>query len=733
MHAGGFAPIADFLAAIHPDDLTIVTEKIRRTLENDTQFRAEYRIRHHDGDIWVIAQGKVERNEHREPTGWSGVILDVTERRRSGERNTSVLKAAMDAIISMDHHGHIIEWNPAAEKTFGYTREEAIGREMADLIIPPGLRSSHRAGLTKYLATGVGPVIGTRLEITAIRRSGEEFPVDLSITRIGDDNPPSFTGFLRDISDRKRSEEALRLSEARFRALFDSMDEGFCIVEMIYDEKGKPVDYRFLEANPTFDRHTGFQKAVGRTIRELVPNHDEHWFEIYGAVAATGEPKRFVNEAKAMGRWYDVYAFRISGPDGHRVAILFTDITSRKRDEAEREQLLQSERAARGEAERASRMKDDFLATLSHELRTPLNAILGWSQIMETNPTDTETVAEGVSVISRNARVQTQMIEDLLDMSRIISGKLRLDVKRVDLAEVVTAAIESVAPSAAAKSLRIERVLDPIAGPVSGDPSRLQQVVWNLLTNAVKFTPKGGKVQVVVERVNSHVEITVSDTGQGIKPEFLPFVFDRFRQADASTTRRFGGLGLGLSIVKQIVELHGGTVRVKSSGEGKGSSFTVNLPLSIARLEENWGKAFDQKAPESDPADEVELTGVKVLFVDDDPDARHMGKRILSDRKAEVILASSAVEALSIVQEQRPDVIVSDIGMPDADGYEFIRKVRQLPAHAGRDTPAAALTAFARSEDRRKALGAGYQSHIVKPVEPAELVMVVASLIRRPK
>ena len=302
--------------------------------------------------------------------------------------------------------------------------------------------------------------------------------------------------------------------------LFESMDEGFCVVEMLYDETGIPVDYRFLETNPTFDKHTGFHHAGGRTIRELVPDHDAHWFEMYGAVAATGEPKRFVNEAKAMGRWYDVYAFRVGAADSHRVAILFTDITDRKRAEAERELLLESEKTARANAEHASRMKDEFLATLSHELRTPLNAILGWSQILASGQHRQGRSKQGLRTIERNARAQTQIIEDLLDMSRIISGKVRLDVQRIELSPVVQAAVDTVRPAADAKGVRLQIVLDPMTGLVSGDPNRLQQVFWNLLTNAVKFTPKGGRVQVLLESVNSHLEVNVIDTGEGISPEF---------------------------------------------------------------------------------------------------------------------------------------------------------------------------------------------------------------------
>jgi signal transduction histidine kinase len=395
----------------------------------------------------------------------------------------------------------------------------------------------------------------------------------------------------------------------------------------------------------------------------------------------------------------------------------------------ERTRLLESERAARAAAERTSRVKDEFLATLSHELRTPLNAILGWSQIMERGKMDAETIAEGVAIISRNARAQTRLIEDLLDMSRIVSGKLRLDVAPVNVAEVVAAAVEAVKPSADAKAIVVATTLDERAGLVAGDASRLQQVLGNLLTNAVKFTPRAGRVHVRLERADAHVEIVVSDTGQGIKADFLPFLFERFRQADASTTRRHGGLGIGLAVAKQIVELHGGTVRAESDGEGQGSTFTVSLPLAMARLAAAAPAADDELA--IGPRGSVDLNGVKVLYVDDDADARLTGERILFERDALVTLAASAREALDLLRRERPDVLISDIGMPDLDGYELIRRVRELSCEEGGETPAAAVTAFARSEDRRRALLAGYQSHLAKPVEPEELITVVASLAGR--
>jgi CheY-like chemotaxis protein len=379
-------------------------------------------------------------------------------------------------------------------------------------------------------------------------------------------------------------------------------------------------------------------------------------------------------------------------------------------------------------------MKDEFLATLSHELRTPLNAILGWSQILRTRDHKDEEITEGLEVIERNTRVQTQLIEDLLDMSRIISGKIRLDVQQVDLQDVVKAAVASVRHSADAKGIRLQVVLDPLAGPVRGDPGRLQQCFWNLLSNAVKFTPRGGRIQVSLERVNSHLEVCVVDNGEGIKPEFLPHLFERFRQADATTTRRHGGLGLGLSIVKHLIELHGGNVRAKSAGEGQGATLVIELPIMVVQPPEAQTRREHPRSPTltAAPVDHPFLDGITVLAVDDEPDARNLIKRVLEDCGAKVIQAASAQEALELVIRERPDMIVSDIGMPGEDGYAFIKKVRALRPDEGGRTPAAALTAFARAEDRTRALRAGYQTHVAKPVEPTELTAVVASLaIRR--
>jgi PAS domain S-box-containing protein len=397
---------------------------------------------------------------------------------------------------------------------------------------------------------------------------------------------------------------------------------------------------------------------------------------------------------------------------------------------AEREQLLQSERYARSEAERLGHMKDEFLATLSHELRTPLNAIQGWATLLRQRDVTPEDRTRGLEAIDRNVRAQAQIVSDLLDMSRIISGKIHLEVQLISLHEVINNAIESVRASADAKKIRIRTLLDSSVGFVRGDPNRLQQILWNLLSNALKFTPAGGRVQVILERVNSHVELVVEDTGVGIAPEFLPFVFERFRQADAALTRRHGGLGIGLSIVKTLVELHGGSVRVKSAGENQGASFAIALPVSHVTEQE---VERSQRLPVlNDPLEAIELPRLDettLLIVDDEPDGRQLMVRILEGRGAKVTAVAGGAAALELLKSQEFDILVSDIGMPDLDGYELMRRVRLLDSNREGPIPAIAVTAYARAEDRQRSLLAGYQMHLAKPIEARELVAGIASLL----
>ncbi|MBD2102542.1 ATP-binding protein [Leptolyngbya sp. FACHB-261] len=520
---------------------------------------------------------------------------------------------------------------------------------------------------------------------------------------------------------------------------------------------------QILATNPAFSKMLGLPRQIpqGRTIFELATNPPDQVKQYLRNCSSSremvlGSLTLRANDGETCLYRCEGAAIQPSSPESPALILLrlknresassrFTllnkkinelakEIRQRQRVEEERTQLLVQEQKARAEAENLNRLKDEFLSTVSHELRTPLNAILGWSKILQTNRANEATVNRALETIERNARSQAQLIDDLLDISRIITGQLRLNVRTVELLPVIEAAIDTVRPAADAKNLRLQLVLDPAAGPVLGDPERLQQIVWNLFSNAIKFTPKRGRIQVCLQRINSHVEIVVADTGQGISAEFLPYVFERFRQADSSITRSFGGLGLGLAIVRQLVELHGGTVHAESPGEGQGATFTVKLPLMAVGPAAIEPERVHPTVGGSVPFDcSPRLDGLRVLIVDDDADIRDLLTYTLEVCGAEVMVAASADEAISLLTTSSTPlhILISDIGMPDEDGYALLRRIRALkPEHGGR-IPAIALTAYARTQDRMAALLAGFQSHVAKPVEPAELIAVIANLAGR--
>jgi signal transduction histidine kinase/DNA-binding response OmpR family regulator len=647
---------------------------------------------------------------------------------------------------------------PHATKLFGPTfRGEGVIR-IADVLqdpryaqnpphkgMPPGhlpVRSYLAAPVTSRTGEVLGGLFFGHPEPGIFTERAERIAAGLaSQAAVAIDNARLYGQSQREVAERKQAEESVLRRETQLRALFDQAPMGIFLVD---------ADLVFRHVNPLAVPALGSvatEPKVGTSLRDrlasVLPKEEaQSIIDRYLHTLATGEPFRapeYPNTYYDPGRtsYFDWQIHRLPLPDGTSgVVCYFTDISEHVRSRqalAESEDrlrsILESERAARGEAERAGRMKDEFLATLSHELRTPLNAIIGWTHLLRKAPPTQAQMEQGLVVIDRNARMQAQLISDLLDMSRIISGKMRLDVQRVELPVVIEAALEAVRPAADAREVRLQSVLEPINDIVHGDPARLQQIVWNLLSNAVKFTGKGGRVQIVLARVNSHVEITISDTGKGIKPEFLPYVFERFRQADNSASREHGGLGLGLSIVKQLVEMHGGTVHAASGGDNKGATFSIHLPLAVVHQPEHPMARVHPKAVTLTPQtnDQPDLAGVHVLVVDDEADAREIVKRVLEDCGASVDVAASAAEGRAKLAARKPDVIISDIGMPGEDGYSFIKSVRQ----SGSRFPAAALTAFARSEDRTKALLSGYQSHISKPVEPSELLATVAVLAQR--
>jgi PAS domain S-box-containing protein len=742
---GRARPNEEILKRVHPDDVTQLWEKARAGMDpaDPRPFHCEYRIVVDDGSVrWIEAHGSATfegAGADRRAVSFVGTVADVTARKRDADRARTILETISDAFFAVDRDWGFTYVNPQAETLLGRAPGDLLGRNIWDEF--SGLRGS-------AFEPAYRDAIARRVPRAATAYYPDHdrwYEVHLYPAPDG-----GLSIYFRDVSERNRAEAAVRDIAERLERqsrLFERIASATPDFIYTFDLNGRLLyaNRRLLEV-----WGTTFERAVGKSLPELgYPDwHAQmHLRELRQVIDTKQQVKGEVpfTGGSGISGWYEYIFTPVLGP-GREVEVIAgttRDVSDRKRAEAvlrdnEKQQalLLESERTARSELECAGRMKDEFLATLSHELRTPLNAILGWASILSVGSNGEEDLRAGLEAIQRNARAQTQIIEDLLDMSRIVNGKIRLDVQRLDLAGVLRAAAETIRPAADAKGVRLQTVLDPQAGPVSGDPGRLQQVFWNLINNAVKFTPRGGQVRVLLERVNSHLEATVSDTGEGIDPAFLPFVFDRFRQADASSTRRHGGLGLGLSIVKQLVELHGGNVRVKSAGPGQGSTFTVSLPLTVVH-ETGRAEAVARRhpatggEPPADPDPSPKLTGVRVLVVDDEPDARELIRRLLADCDAVVRVAGSVDEALDVVAAAMPDVLVSDIGLPGKDGYDLIRAVRALDPARGGTIPAVALTAYARSEDRVRALRAGFQTHVIKPVEPAELLAVVASLAGR--
>jgi PAS domain S-box-containing protein len=535
------------------------------------------------------------------------------------------------------------------------------------------------------------------------------------------------------ITRRAQPREDIRTSEIRYRRLFESARDGILILDA--------ATQKITDVNPFMVKLLGYPRDqfLGKELWEIGLLEDAKisrlafrelkqngYIRYEDLPLLTKDGKR--REVEFVSNVYD--------EGGHQVIQCnIRDITERKQREEEFKQLMVREKEARAEAEEANHIKDEFLATVSHELRTPLTAILGWSTMLCNDTLDEAASARALEVIDRNAKTQAQLIEDILDLSRIINGKLQLQVRPVGLAEIVNATIECLRPTADVKAIQIQAHLDPDVGLVSGDPNRLQQVVANLLANAVKFTPEGGRVKVKLERVNSDALINVTDTGVGISAEFLPYVFDRFRQADSASTRKYSGLGLGLEIVRKIVEMHGGTVLAESCGEGQGASFTVKIPLLVlpqieksqANKSKRTGQVHEKKAVLDYPR---EINGLRVLLVDDDASTLEMLTAVLNHGGAEVRNCSSAAQALELLQEWKPDILLSDIAMPDKNGYWLIAQVRELEKARGGRIPAVALTAYARVEDRARILMAGFNMFVPKPVYLPELLATLAGLVK---
>ena len=700
--------------------------------------------------------------------GASKIARDISERTQAqvaARQLAAVVESSDDAIITKDLNSIITSWNLAAERMFGYTVVEAVGRSIR-ILIPEELQDEEDVVLAKIRA---GEKID-HYETVRQRKDGTRLTISLTVSPLRNERGEivGASKVARDITERSRllaaagehannteklsevgtvvastldretvlqkvTDIATELTHAQFGAFFYNVtppESGDAY--MLYTLSGAPREAfaKFPHPRATAVFAPTFHGEGPVRLDDVTQDPRYGKSAPYHGMPPGHLPVRSYLSVPVKG-----IAGHVLGGlfFGHSEVGVFTDQHERLALGVAAWASVALENARLFEdAQAANRMKDEFLAVLSHELRTPLNAIVGYSRLLRGGILPADKAERGLETLERNARWLTQIVDDVLDVSRIVSGKLRLDVQPVELPIIVDNAVATIQPAADAKGVRVQTMVDPRVGPVSGDPGRLQQVVWNLVSNAVKFTPKKGRVQVRLECVDSHVEIVVSDTGMGIRPDFLPYVFERFRQAEGSTTRKTGGLGLGLAIVRHIVELHGGTVEASSAGEGEGATFRVRLPLMIVHPDALEARREHPRTERRNALTGLgDLSGIHVFAIDDEEDALHLLRVVLETAGAEVTTLNSSITALERIAEVKPHVLVVDLGMPEMDGFELIARLRKSANQAIRRIPAAALTAFARSEDRTKALRSGFEMHLAKPVDPGELVASVATLARR--
>ncbi len=766
----------DFNEILHtirqPQDADDISRIFRKTLETGEPYlTTEPAEVHVDGVVTAYYEWQLNRITLQD--GAFGLVCyfrDVSEQRRAAAAKAhlaAIIDSADDAIIGKDLDGVIQSCNAAAERLFGYTSDELVGQPVRILI--PAERQSEEDDILARLRRGERI---EHFETIRVTKDGRRLDISLTISPVRDESGRVIgaSKIARDISGVKRAEaERIRLLQEnaavtetlnRVGTIVASDLDRTRVVQAVTDAATELTTAQFGaffynlvdDGGESYTLYTLSGVAPEAFAKFPMPRNTEVFaptFKGVGVVRSadiTRDP-RYGHNAPYHGmppghlpvRSY--LAVPVKGRSGGVIGGLFFGHSEVGRFTDQHERLavgvaswasvaLENARMYMSVQE-ASRIKDEFLASLSHELRTPLNAILGYARMLRTGMIAPDKKEKAIDTIERNATSLTQIVEDVLDISRIVSGKIRLHVQSVDFPDIVRSAIDAVAPAADAKGIRLEAMLDPQASPISGDPERLQQVLWNLLSNAVKFTNRGGKVQVRLERVNSHVEVNVSDTGIGISPEFLPHVFERFRQADAGISRERGGLGLGLSIARQLIEMHGGTIDASSPGPGKGSTFRIKMPLMILHPMPEQLPRVHPRSGTSASKPVADLAGVHVLAVDDEADALSLVSEALEAVGARVSTARSAQAALTKLDLEVPDVLVADLGMPTVDGFAFIGRVRRHPNPRVREIPAAALTAYARSEDRVKALRAGFQIHLAKPIDPAELVTTIAALVKR--
>jgi len=724
-----------FRNEIHPDDRERVLDAIGKAAAERHEHHVVYRIIRADGAVrWVEGRGQLFLDESTQPDRMLGVCTDITERRRADERFRLAVEAAPAAMLMVDSHGTIVLANALSEHVLGYRRDELLGQSI-DRFVPASARDQHATHRAAFFSDPRPRPMGIGRDLFAVRKDGTEIPVEVGLSPIETADGRFVLAAVTDISDRKHAEQSLRTRTAELEQVLDVIPAAVWIARDpdCHEVFGNKYAAALFGVTPVTDLSQGpARQSEAPAVR---------YFRAGRELAPSEQP---MPRAVASGRPQLNEELEVELPNGKRVTLLgsaapltdehgrtrgvvsaFSDITERKAIEQQRAELHAREHAARLDLERASRLKDEFLAVLSHELRTPLNAILGYANLLKMGALDPDRARHAVTAIHRNAQAQARLIGALLDLSRVMAGKLELDLDDLDVSRVLEAAVDTIRPEADDKGIRVEIEKPTLATVIRGDASRLQQVFWNLLTNAVKFTPRGGRIGVVIGVEDGHALVRVTDTGQGIRPDLLPHVFDRFRQGDTSLRGAMAGLGLGLAVARELVEAHHGRVAAYSAGEGLGSTFTVELPQS--GTPETRGRMVSQPAS----SDDGTRLSLDVLVVDDEGDVRDLLAFTLESRGAQVQTVSSAREALDSIARRRPDVLLADLRMPDEDGYALIRALRgrerehRLPRIA-----AIAVTAYAASSDRERALAAGFDAHVTKPVDAEELVRAIARVVK---
>ena len=741
---------------------------VRRLLAGEAIAPFEtVRVRKDGHRIDVSLTASAIRTADGRTIGVSKISREIDDGRVASQRLASIVESSDDAIVGKDLNGIITSWNPGAERMFGYTAQEAIGQPIT-VIIPADRHDEEKSVLDRIRR---GEKV-EHFETVRCRKDGTCLPIELSVSPIRRHGVVvGASKIARDISDRKRAQEQADRDHRRTAFLADIVDvlaksldyeetlksvaslavptlADWSAVDIVQDDGEiarlavEHVDAAKIELAMELRRRYEDPTAphsAPQVIRTAVPALIAEITDEMIVAAARGDEDR-IRLARSLGLTSYICVPLVVAGRAIGAITLATAESNRRfteddlrfaEDIASRAAMAVDNAQSYRQLQRANRLKDEFLATLSHELRTPLNAIVGYARMVRGGMMSGDKAERALETIERNSTMLTQMVEDLLDVSRIVSGKMRLNVQPIELPLVLQEAIETVRPAADAKRIKIHTVLDPQVGPIAGDPDRLRQVAWNLLSNAIKFTPKDGQVQVRLERINSHVEITVSDSGIGIDPDFLPHIFERFRQAEGGLTRQHPGLGLGLAIVRDLVEMHGGTVLASSPGPNTGATFSVRLPVMIVHAPITQEKRVHPRHELGGAVERLpELGGTKVLVVDDEPDALQLLTEVLETAGAQVVSATSGAAALEHLAAAKPDVLVADLGMPLMDGFELVRRVRASEDPSIRDIPAAALTAYARSEDRARTLQNGFEIHLSKPIDPVELASAVKALAR---